>query len=86
MMEKLTQTRAAMSEVEYLRRKVELLQKLRDCALSINDGMRRSEPGDCFVYEGGMNNVELFRDLEARIVSFDFHHGPDEDEDENDAA
>ena len=69
-----------LTELDYLRRKVELLQKLRDCALSINDGMRRSEPGDCFTYEGGMNDVGLFRDLEAKIVSFDFHYGPDEDE------
>jgi hypothetical protein len=65
-----------LTEIEYLRRRVELLQRLRDCALSINDGMERSKPGDCFTYEGGMNAVECFRDLEAQIVSFDYHHKP----------
>jgi hypothetical protein len=72
-----------MTEIDYLRRRCELLQQLRDCALAINDKMRKSEAGDQFTYEGGMNAIELFRDLEAEIVSFDFHHGPDDEEDDS---
>ena len=68
-----------MTETQYLRRLCELLQGLRNAALAINDGMRRSKGGDCFTYEGGMNDVELFRDKEAAIVSFEFEHGPDDD-------
>lgn len=68
-----------MSEINYLRQLCEHLQELRDCALAINDGMRKSSAGDCFTYEGGMNDVEMFRDKEAEIVSFVFEHGPDDD-------
>jgi hypothetical protein len=70
-----------MREIDYLRELCEQLQQLRDCALAISDGMRRSPGGDAFTYEGGMNAVEMFRDKEADIVSFIFQHGPEEDED-----
>lgn len=71
---------ARLTEIQYLRRKVELLQRLRDSALAINDELRLSKAGDCFTYEGGMNDVELFRQLEARIVWFEFELGPDKDD------
>ncbi len=70
------------NELDYLRRLSRHLQQLRDLALAVNDSMRLSESGDCFTYEGGMNAVELLRDKEAEIVSFEFSHGPDDDEDD----
>lgn len=63
-----------LTEIEYLRRLCEHLQELRDCAGAVIDRMRLSKPGDCYTYEGGMNAVEYFRDKEAEIVSFKFHH------------
>lgn len=69
-----------LKEIDYLRQLCEHLQELRDFALEISDHMRRSEAGDCFTYEGGMNAVELFRQKEAEIVSFKFHNGDDEDD------
>lgn len=66
--------RATGKEIDYLRQLCEHLQELRDLALGINDHMKRSAPGDCFTYEGGMNAIEMFRDKEAEIVSFKFQH------------
>lgn len=68
-------------EIDYLRQLCEHLQELRDCALAVIDRMQRSAAGDCFTYEGGMNDVEMFRDKEAEVVSFVFHNGPGEDDD-----
>ncbi len=63
-----------LTEVEYLRRLCYHLQRLRTCGNMISDQMRRSPAGDCYIYEGGMNAVEMYRDQERKICSFLFEH------------
>jgi hypothetical protein len=51
--------------------RIRRLQALRDCALAISDRMSLSPGGDEYVYEGGTDLIDMFRNMECEMVSFE---------------
>lgn len=51
--------------------RIRRLQALRDCALAISDRMKLSPGRDEYVYEGGTDLIDMFRDMECEMVSFE---------------